>query len=388
MRLNSVKRIMKRKGACRLPLLGVVFCLAMGFVSCESIYDDQSGCRTGIALNFVYEYHMERGANAFPANVDCVDVLVFDTKGNFIKHFVETSEVLRDPAYAMEIPLDEGDYHLVVWGGMACDNAAFELTPEFPEAETAGALGSRAGAPRQEDIRVVRPLTDGISKDRLHDIEDRTGGLFYGTLDVSVKGRAYEFKRYTVELMKDTNNIQIVLQELSVPDKCDVADYDFKIVDDNFVLDGFNNPVHIAAADFQPIYKPYELYNRTAGYVETGREGELVEEDEERPVQVACAEFSTSRLFVQHMSTARLVVTSTKFKDSSGRPREIINIPLLPYLSMIRGFGDNWIKSDQEFLDRQSRWTLMFFLERNVWVQTKIVVNWWTVRVNDIDLGM
>lgn len=386
MRPNSVKHIMKRTGAFRLPLLGVMFCLAMGFVSCESIYDDQSGCRTGIALNFVYEYHMERGANAFPTNVDCVDVLVFDTNGNFVKHFVETSDILRDPAYAMEIPLDKGDYHLVVWGGMACDDTAFELTPEFPEAEAVEALGSRAGTPRQEDIRVVRPLTDGISSEQLHDIDARTGGLFYGTLDVSVTERAYEFKHYTVELMKDTNNIQIVLQELSTPDQCDVNDYDFKIVDDNFVLDGFNNPVPIADGDFQPIYKPYQTYNRTAGYVETGREGEQVEEDEKRPVQVACAEFSTSRLFVQHMSTARLVVSSVD-KDGSGS-KEIINIPLLTYLSMIRGFGDSWIKSDQEFLDRQSRWTLMFFLQHNAWISTKIVVNWWTVRVNDIDLGM
>lgn len=368
------------RGSLRTALLGgllSVLCL----VACESIYDDLSDCRSGIRLAFNYDYHMEPGANAFPLNVDCVTVYVFDPSGNYLTAFTETSDVLMDEGYRMELPLDEGDYHLVVYGGTSCEDASVEFTPDFP--------GTRGG--RQEDIRVTVPTdADGVSAVQLHDIEKRTGGLFYGTLDVSITKLDVtrgDFREETVHLMKDTNNIQVILQELSNPYEADYRDYNFYIVDDNFVLDGYNNAVRVEADDFRPCYRPYASDNRIMGYVEyDGRNGALLEEDSEQPVQVACAEFSTSRLFVEHLPTARLVVTSAVQQDKDGNPRTIIDIPLIRYLTAIRGFGDAWIKSDQEFLDRQSRWTMMFFLQKNVWVNARISVNWWTVRINDIEL--
>lgn len=383
MRLNSVNfNTMLRRGAKRLPLLGVL-CLAMGLSSCESILDEEPNCRLGIALNFVYDYHMEPGANAFTSNVDCVNVFVFDKNGNYVKQFTETTDVLRDPNYRMELPLDLGDYHLVVYGGTACEDASFELTPDFRSAE------SRSGSSK-DDILVTLPLNEqGYSDKQLHDIEARTGGLFYGTLDVTLTDQDYavEYREETVYLMKDTNNIQIILQELTTPQQIDYNDYDFYIIDDNFKLDGYNNVIHTATADFQPYYRPYASENRIMGYVEYKEEnGSLLEESEEIDVQVACVEFSTSRLLTAHLPTARLVVYSKLVKDAAGNNKKIIDIPLITYLSAVRGFGDSWIKSDQEFLDRQSRWTLMFFLQRGAWVQARVSVNWWTVRINDIEL--
>ena len=373
---------MKLNGIRRLPLLGVL-CIALGFGSCEPIYDAAPDCRLGINLRFVYDYHMEPGANAFPANVDCISVLVFDTDGNFLTQFTEHSDVLRSEDYRMSLPLEVGDYHFVVYGGLSCDEARFEFTPDWT------VPGNRSA--RQEDIRVTLPLdAQGVSSTQLHNIEDRTGGLFYGTLDVSLTEADIDsdFREETVYLMKDTNNIQVILQELSNPYVIDYEDYDFRIVDDNFVLDGYNKVVPIATDDFQPQYLPYAAENRVMGYVEpVYRDGAVLTEDPERPVQVACVEFSTSRLMIEHLATARLIVTSRTQKDVLGNDKEIINIPLLVYLTAVRGFGDSWIKSDQEYLDRQSRWTLMFFLQRNVWVRAVVSVNWWTVRINDIDLG-
>ena len=382
MRLDSVMGGTKTgRGARRLSLLGVLF-LSLGLNSCEPIFDEEPNCRLGVNLRFVYDYHMEPGANAFTSNVDCVNVFVFDRNGNYLTQFSETSDILRNEDYRMEVPLDAGDYHLVVYGGTVCEDTAFDLTPDFASAT------SRSG--RQDDILVTLPLENGVSKKQLHNIEDRTGGLFYGTLDITLTEHDYtvEFREETVYLMKDTNNIQVILQELNSPYTVDYEDYNFYIVDDNFVLDGYNNAVSTVTEDFQPMYLPYASENRVMGYVEyEDRNGAMLEEDEGRPVQVACAEFSTSRLLIEHLPTARLVVTSSTEKDSNGNDRLIIDIPLITYLCAIRGFGDGWIKSDQEFLDRQSRWTLMFFLQRNVWVKARVAVNWWTVRINDIDLG-
>lgn len=365
MKLRSViSATGKRRGAI-LPFLTVLL-LSIIPTSCESIYDDQSDCPRGVYLRFVYEYHMERGANAFPSNVDCVTVYVFDSEGNYVKQFSETSEALRSESYRMRLPLDAGSYDLLVYGGLACEERRFDITP---------------GSPKRGEIRVTLPRNaEGASGIQLHDTENRTGGLFYGAVSVTLLEDGY--REETVYMMKDTNNIQVILQEIDSPFKVDYADYEYRIIDDNFVLDSENKVVETATEDSEPYYVPYASENRIMGYVEyENRNGAMLEEVIEKPVQVACAEFSTSRLIIEHLPTAHLVITDRRTGT------DIIDLPLIKYLTGIRGFGDSWIKSDQEFLDRQSRWTLMFFLQSGVWTNVRISVNWWTVRFNEAELG-
>lgn len=360
--------------------------LSMCLAGCESINDDLSNCRTGINLAFVYDYHMEPGANAFPSNVDCVTVYIFDPDGNYLTQITETTEVLRDENYRMPLELPDGQYHLVVYGGTACEDATVDFTPSWTTSTVSG---------HKNDILVTVPTdADGISSKQLHDLDKRTGGLFYGTLDITITeddSTEGEFRTETVYMMKDTNTIQVMLQELSQPDQMNHEDYNFYIDDDNFTLDGYNNPVYSTSRGGKltgKTYLPYGRDNIVMGTVDAdGRTGTLATEDSSKPVQVATAEFSTSRLVTGHAATARLRITSTVEQDTDGNDKEIINIPLITYLTATRGFGESWIKDDQEYLDRQSRWHLMFFLQRNAWVSTRVVVNSWVVRVNDINLA-
>lgn len=381
MNLKSVKlNDILRSGAKKLPLLGVL-CLSLGFSSCDSVFDEEQECLHGIALRFVYDYHMERDANAFAGNVDCITVFVFDSNGNYVTQFEETTEVLRNESYRMNIPLENGKYQLMVYGGTACDNTCFSLTPNWKSAE-----GKNA---KKDDILVTLPRTEGVSNKQLHNLDQRTGGLFYGTLDVELTDNDYNttYREETVYLMNDVNNIQIILQELDYPYSVDYKDFDYQIIDDNFVLDSKNEVVHVATEDYQPQYAPYAMQNRITGAAKNiDSNGARLEEDEEKPVQVACAEFSTSRLFLDHLPTARLRVTVKGELNSDGTPRTVIDIPLIEYLMLIRGFGDSWIKGDQEFLDRQSRWTLMFFLQHGVWISARVSVNEWVVRINNAEL--
>ena len=375
MNLKSVKlNDMLRKGAKRLPLLGVL-CLALGLSSCGSVFDDEQDCLHGIALRFVYDYHMEPGANSFASNVDCISVFVFDSDGNYVTRFEETSDALRNDSYRMNLPLENGKYQLMVYGGTTCKNSRFNLTPDWDASPDA----------KKDDILVTLPRNEqGESNVQLHNIEDRTGGLFYGTLEVELTDDDYNttYREETVYLMKDVNNIQIFLQELDAPWQVDYADYEFQIIDDNFVLDCNNKAVESVTEDYKA-YRPYNAENCFIGAAANlNSNGALLEEDDTRPVQVACAEFSTSRLFIEHLATARLVVTSRTGNDFNGNPQPIIDIPLIEYLLLMRGHGDSWIKSDQEFLDRQSRWALMFFLQHGTWMTTHICVNSWVVRLN------
>ena len=384
---------MLRRGI--LPLLGVLVTV-IGLTACGTIFENRDDCEediippatefVGVRLRFVYDYHMERGANAFGYNVDCLKVLVFDSEGNYKTHFDEIFTTFpTDDSYRMILPLEKGDYRLVVYGGLTCSHARFNLTPENWDDGSA----TKSTGYNSEDILVSLPLNNnGESNIQLHNTEDHSGGLFYGkeSFALTDEDMSSEYKDITVHLMKNTNNIQVILQELDDPYQVDYRDFDFRIVDDNFVLDGENNAVKTATEDFQPAYTYYAAENRIMGYVEyQSSNGALLQEDESRPVQVACAEFSTSRLFLDHEPTARLVVTSRKVNNLTGKPETVIDLPLITYLSATFGFGDKWIKSEQEYLDRQSRWTLMLFLEHNLWRNVRISVNWWTVRINNVE---
>lgn len=353
----------------------------MSLVSCHAVFEDLEPCAQGVELKFVYDYHMEPGANAFPANVDCVNVMVFDTLGNYLTHFAESSLVLKDESYRMQLPLDPGSYHLVVYGGIGCEHPAFNINHDW---DVPG-----AGIKHKDDIVITLPVNgNNESNKQLHDIEARTGGLFYGSLDLKVEtnNSADTYQQATVYMMKDTNHIQVILQELASPSSVDYNDYEFKIIDDNFKLDGYNNVIHTATDGYKPLYKPFASENRIMGYTEyQSVNGSVNTEDETNPVQVACVEFSTSRLITEHFNSARLVVTKKNGTATRADDSTIIDIPLITYLSAIRGFGQNWIRSDQEYLDRESNWTLMFFLQNDKWVNSRISVNAWTVRINNAE---
>ena len=98
------------------------------------------------------------------------------------------------------------------------------------------------------------------------------------------------------------------------------------------------------------------------------------------PIEVAYAELSVPRLMARN--SPRLVVKRHADKAT------VIDIPLNKYLLLMQ--SDRYDMGDQEYLDRESRWTLFFFLKNNdgndSWLNTCIVVNDWVVRINDVEL--
>lgn len=369
---------MPRRGAL-LPLLGVLI-FALAATACEPIFDNPEDCSGGLRLRFVYDYHMMYGANAFPEYVDCVTVYVFDKEGNYVAQQTETSDELRRENYRMTLNLEPGEYDIVAYGGIACAASKFNFTPNWNEEEV------RATQNRTSmSVELPRSQFDNASGDNLHDIENRKGGLFYAAMPIKMPDAKSGYAEETVKMMNDTNNIQVILQELNDPYRVNYDDFEYKIIDDNFILDHNNEPVSIYSSnDFSnpPHYKPYAGGNRQAGYVDyddLAHNGDRLNPDSLKLVQVACAELSTSRLSMKNANTAMLIVT----KKSTGEV--VIRVPLITYLLFTRGWGDSWIKSDQEYLDRQHRWTLMFFLQNGMWMRTVIAINNWVVRLNNID---
>ena len=299
--------------------------------SCGSVFDDLDPCPRGISLRFVYDYNMEK-ANAFPSQVDCLTLHIYDADGNFVATHTETTDALSDEGYRMTIDLPAGDYHAVAYGGIECQDASFAHN--------------------------VPP----VSGTRYTDI---------ALADFTVE-EGLDYSQATVRMMKDTNHFRIMLQHMSY-DPVDGKDFEFKIVDDNTLFAHDNSLLD----NGETTYTAWTVGQVSTGHVPAEIQGNKAPAaDNPVEVKVGYAELSTSRLHL--MRNPRLIIYSHE------KQRNIVELPLNNYLTLSKSDADDM--GDQEYLDRQSRWNMLFFLDRDhLWLKTNIVVNDWRVRINDID---
>lgn len=325
---------------------GAALCAAsacVAFSSCERIYDDLEPCPHGVSLRFVYDYNMEY-ANAFPHAVDCLTLYVYDSEGNYVDTETVTGAQLQDENWRMTLDLEKGTYHFVAYGGLACGEKTFSVLQE-------PSVGSR-----DTDLRV------SLDKNRLSAVEAadrRLHDMFWGELSLATSDL---YSEGTVRMMKNTNNIRIILQQLN-GEPVKAGDFEFSVTDDN-TLFGHDNDL---IPDGVATYSPWASGEAVAGASEDGD-----------PVVVAYSEFSVSRLMTKN--SPRLVIRLKK--DG----REIVDIPLNDYLLLLKSELYSKMKP-QEFLDRESVWSMVFFLGSDMdWVRTHIKINDWIVRINNAEM--
>lgn len=361
---NKITKILKGIAVGLLTAAG-----GAGMTSCDDglgVYDDLEPCPRGVVMRFVFDYNMEF-ANSFPRQVDCLTVYLFDNEGRLIERRTETTEVLADEDWRMTFDLEAGDYQVVAYGGLECEEKSFAHTKEGSDIRNIGELEVLINEEHigEESARPARPLHD----------------LYHGYLGFKVtEGLTYD--KATVKMIRDTNHIRLVLQHIdNTP--VDHNDFRFEIVDDNVKFDYKNNVLPYSTVN----YTPWAAGNTNVGLNpddadETGRAaGE--------PVQVAYAELSMSRL----MYRSNFTWTDAKLKSQQGprlmitskNGRKVVDIPLNNYLLALK--SEYFYKMlAQEFLDRCNRYNLVFFLDHdNVWFRTQIIVDDWTVRIDNID---
>ena len=314
--------------------------------SCERIFEDLDPCPHGVSLRFVYDYNMEF-ANAFPKQVDCLTLYIYDDKDNYVDTKIVTGEELQDEDYRMTLDLEKGNYHFVAYGGLACDKSSFSL------------LQTPAADSKRTDLRTTMDA-DCLTVPERRNLHD----MFWGQLTLAT---ADLYSEGTVKMMKNTNSIRIVLQNVDGT-SVKVDDFDFEIIDDNTLFNYDNDLLPNGDITYIPWAK---------GQAQTGVSIVGPDQVVPRPVEVAYAELSTSRLMTKN--SPRLLVKRHEDAET------VIDFPLNNYLLLMRSdrYSD---MGDQEYLDRESRWTLYFFLQAGIWLQTRIVVNDWVVRINDIEM--
>ena len=337
MKHSNISSIMSAALAAVLMMLAAA--------SCDNIYESLPPCPHGVNLRFVYDYNMEY-ANAFHKQVDCITLYVYDQQGNYLSTHTETTSALANENYRMTLDLEHGNYRLVAYGGLACAEHSFSpvSTPTLTRASL------------YTDRQVA--MDEGEIGTRLHD-------LFYGAVDITVQGDDYV--KDTLYMMKNTNNIRIMLQQVNAETPLNDEDFTFAITDDNTLFAHDNSLIPNGTVTYTP-------WAQGTNAVGTNGEGEDATE-----AQVSYAEFSTSRL-VKETNSPKLIIKNKHTGE------DVVNIPLINYLLLLKSelYAD---MPAQEFLDRESQWSLLFFLdEGGHWLQTRIVINDWVVRLNNAEM--
>lgn len=324
-----------------------------GLSSCDAFNEDLDPCLHGVELHFRYDYNLEF-ANAFPAQVDCLTLFIYDANGNYLGKRSEQGAPLTNEHYAMTVDLPAGDYHFVAYGGMECEKSSFH----FVETPAAGS--------RLSDLEVEIDA-ESIGKN-LHP-------LFFGDLDVTVRQSDLTYVCDTVPMIKDTNNLRVVLWQLNnEPVLSD--DFDFKVVDDNTLMGWDNNVIPTSPTSFTP----WAQGQVSSGLASRSGESALADNDEntDKEVIMAYAEMSFPRLVTTN--SPRLVITRRNDNHT------VVDIPLLNYLLALKSEVYHYMPA-QEFLDRENMWSMIFILDSQFkWVAVDIKVRDWTVRINDVNL--
>lgn len=340
----------------------------LSLTSCDKyIYDDEGDCEVVHKIRFVYDLNL-KWADAFPSEVNSVNLYVYDSDGVFVKEYIGREEALSSPDYYITLDLPVGDYKFVAWCGL--ENNGIEM-------ESFTVPQPVAGGSRIEELtcalntkRVTRAGVDDVleySDERLH-------FLYYGSLDVNIEdnhdGKEYI---YTMYLTKDTNHVRVILQELT-GEGMDKDDYEFTIEDANGFME-YNNELREGNVI---TYKPWFQDSDELGVGKTEAEGGL------QYVRGVYADLTLGRMMASHQDDMMLTIRNS-------RTQEIIAcVPILQYALLSKKYYEEAYghqMSNQEFLDREDEYVLTFFLVNNKWIDSMIMIHSWRIVRHDYDMG-
>lgn len=315
-------------------LLSVLFVMT----ACDGIYEDEGDCSVHYHVKFRYDMNM-KFADAFAHEVNSVTLYVLDEQNNVVWQGSEQGEALAQEGYAMEVDVAPGSYSLLAWCGLAGGNS-FAVPVSS----------------RKEDL--ICSLKREHKLDGTAYVKEDLNRLYHGYLEKQTFSSEEGTHTFVVPLVKNTNNIRVVLQHLS-GEPVDKDKFTFSITDENGMMNWDNKPL----SDEPVTYYAWHTDSGTAG----------IDDVDSRTVSsfsAAIAELTTARLVKE--KAPRLKVTNDKGET-------VFSIPLIDYALLVKG-EYNRRMDDQEYLDRQDEYNMVFFLdEGDRWMDAYIYINSWKV---------
>lgn len=351
------------------------------------IKEDMDDCPPAIskvALQFDYTYNVKQ-ADAFAAEVKNINVYAFDENGKFFDSYIESREKF-ETGHTMEITgLKDGKYTFVclardrqVMSRAEDDEMEFSFASLTPGVSTIDDLTERMGKDNGEEIKNDKEFAALYTAKTQVDF-----------LRLNQKGNEGTVVTSTLSLMKCTKTYRIVL----LPYENDQADFkpenfDVRIEGSAAWLDHKGEKMK----NERITYLPYNM-ERRANY-----DGAHTEVNEEPVDQALIYDLSSSRMFERQSDRRvvrdgdkndyddkRIIITDLRDKD---HPIELFNHSLPWFLALCgEKVNQNW--DDQEYLDREDHYVLMFYVsdKRDYNMITKVNVNGWNVNIKDTELG-
>ena len=359
-----------------LLTLAVATC---GLTACSWMEEDLSDCPNGLDVYFKYDYNIQR-ANMFADHVGAVTVYVFDEDNRFVTQRSAAGSPLKAHDFHIHFAGNElapGRYSLLALAGQK-DYDAMLAAP--------GAKFRRTQLQKGDDIsKLLVTLDRGEATDEgLSPVEHEKVPLdtLWHALNIqtvtltpdNIVDGVYAAVRDTLSLTRDTKQLNITLRQTEDEGEMLAKNYDVRIIDRNGLLHHDNMP---DAEDSRLLYTPYATWNPDAADDGMGSTPGAA------GLQAAHFELFTSRLMLHEDDTpdARLIITNR----TNGE--EVVNIDLPYYLAMDRDkFGFTY--SAQEFLDREYRYNMSFFLKGDKWqyMVLSIGILDYTVRIQNVNL--
>ena len=344
--------------------------ITFAFASCDNaIYDDEGDCEVVHKIRFVYDLNL-KWADAFPSEVNSVNLYVFDADGVFVKEYLGRGEALSQPDYHMVLDLPAGDYKFVAWCGLENEGAteeSFTVPQPIPGVTTINELTCRLNTQASQGTRSGGDAEIEYSDKQLH-------FLYHGYMDISlIDNRDGKEYTHTMYLTKNTNHVRVILQELS-GEGMDKEDYDFTIEDANGFME-YNNELRNSNVI---TYKPWWQDSDELGVGKNEPDGAI------QYVRGVYADLTVGRMMAAHQDDMLLTIKRHNTQEI------IAHVPILQYALLSKKYYEaayGHAMSDQEFLDREDEYVLTFFLVNGKWLDDLIMIHSWRIVRNGYDLG-
>ena len=369
----------------------------MGLASCDWMTDDLSDCPAGLYVNFVYDYNIQR-ADMFKDHVGSVTLYVYDESERLVAQRTVNGSQLSIYGFNIHFTEDElapgHEYRLQALALQRDWNAQLN-TPGAKYRRNEPGLGDSrqqlsvtldhlpllggnyfsvpATAPLDtlwHTLVTLNTSREDVPAATQYKVRSNGEATHNGVETVKVvKG---EPTYATVSLIRDTNHLNLTLNELTRDDTfANVSPEDFEvfILDRNATVDYQNN---VVASTDTLLYTPYASWTTNFEV-----DGEVVDGTS------AHYDLMFNRLVYSKKSNENAVLCIRR--RSTGSNVALINLPEL--LSKARTYYENSYEP-QEYLDREYDYRLELFLKGDRWqyVNLHIHILPWPVRIQNVDL--
>lgn len=341
--------------------------LAGTIASCDSILEYNEDCSIEYRVKFKYDYNMEE-VDAFAQQVRTVSLYAFDDNGNLVFWKTDQGEELGEGNYTMSVDFDPSKYHLITWAGLNDESFAVPLLyPQQSEIE-------------ELKVRTLRKAaTRSVSEDEKgkYIVEQELHSLWHGEVKTAPTTRSGRQQITTVPLVKNTNNIRIVVAQANqaggpITRALTKETFKCEIYDDN----GYMNYDNSLLEDNLLTYKPFVVEPEVVKSRAFSKDNEPAKE-----YNAIVSEISVARLMED--KTPQLTITNSATTETLFHSNNLVKY--LELLQLEKYKDRNYTL--QEYLDREDDYSVIIFVDENLaLIKTVIDINDWIIHLNDIEL--